>query len=130
MNIAPVQLSREETQKLLGAASGDTALLFLFLKSGNDLSEAAHALRLNETRLSCAVANLRQLGMWQEEQKRTVYNELGGKRDDKGVQVKGCGAIAVDKTNERTDSNDYEKYKGNGEGVQVWKHLACITCGL
>ncbi len=66
MNIAPIEISREEAQKLLGTASGDAALLYIFLKSGNDLSDAAALLRINETKLSCAVATLRQLGLWQE----------------------------------------------------------------
>ncbi len=66
MNIAPIEISREESQKLLGAASGDAALLYLFIKNGNDLSDAAAALRLNEARFSCAAATLRQLGLWQE----------------------------------------------------------------
>ena len=75
MNIAPIQIPREDTQKLLGAASGDAALLYLFLKSGNELTGAADALRLNETRLTCAAATLRQLGLWQETPRTAV---LGG----------------------------------------------------
>lgn len=66
MNIAPIDISREEAQKLLGAASGDAALLYIFIKSGNALADAAVALRMNENRLTCAAATLRQLGLWQD----------------------------------------------------------------
>ena len=74
MNIAPIEISREEAQKLLGTASGDAALLYIFLKSGNDLSDAAALLRINETKLSCAVATLRQLGLWQETPKTILMS--------------------------------------------------------
>ena len=59
-----------DAQKLLGAASGDTALLYIYLKTGGEPAMAADALRLNEQRFSCAAATLRQLGLWQEEQKQ------------------------------------------------------------
>ena len=69
MNIDALQIPKEDVQKLLGAASGDAALLYIYVKSGNDLLSAADALRLNEARFSCAAATLRQLGLWQEVQK-------------------------------------------------------------
>ena len=69
MNIDTIQIPGEDVQKLLGAASGDAALLYIYVKSGNDLLDAAAALRLNEARFSCAAATLRQLGLWQEVQK-------------------------------------------------------------
>ena len=66
MTYQPVTVSTEDVRKLLGAASGDAALLYIYLNSGNDASVAAEVLRLNEARYSCAVATLRQLGLWQE----------------------------------------------------------------
>lgn len=76
MNIEPVYLEKADTQKLLAAASGDSALLYLYLKSGNPLERAAEELRMNEPRLSCAVATLRQLGLWQEKMGATaVFGE-------------------------------------------------------
>lgn len=76
MNIEPVYLEKADTQKLLAAASGDGALLYLYLKSGNPLDRAAEDLRLSEPRLSCAVATLRQLGLWQERMGATaVFGE-------------------------------------------------------
>ena len=75
MNIEPVYMEKAEVQKLLAAASGDGALLFLYLKSGNPFESAAQALQMNETRLSCAAATLRQLGLWQQEQSKPVFGE-------------------------------------------------------
>ena len=67
-----------DAQKLLGAASGDTALLYIYLKSGGEPAMAADALRLNEQRFSCAAATLRQLGLWQEEQKQGSGVQIHG----------------------------------------------------
>ena len=63
-------LNEKNVYKLLSAASGDAALLYLYLLSGNEPGAAAAALQLNETRLQCAQATLRQLGLWEE--KKTV----------------------------------------------------------
>jgi DnaD/phage-associated family protein len=65
MTIQPVSIPAEDVHKLLGAASGDALLLYLYIHSGNDFSDAADALRMNEGKLSCAAATLRQLGLWQ-----------------------------------------------------------------
>ena len=56
-----------DVRRLLSAANADAALLYIYLKSGNSLSAAGDDLGLNETRLSCATALLRQLGLWTEE---------------------------------------------------------------
>lgn len=65
-----INIPMGDVQKLLGAASGDTALLYIYLKSGGEPAMAADALRLNEQRFSCAASTLRQLGLWQEERKQ------------------------------------------------------------
>ena len=75
MNIAPIEFTPEESQKLLGAASGDAALLYIFLKNGNQIVDASETLGLNDTRLTCAAATLRQLGLWQEPSKNVVAGE-------------------------------------------------------
>jgi DnaD/phage-associated family protein len=66
----PIQIPQGDIQKLLGAASGDAALLYIYLKSGNDPALAAQVLRLNDQRFSCAASTLRQLGLWQVESHR------------------------------------------------------------
>ncbi len=67
MNIESVHIPREDVHKLLSAGSGDAALLYLYLHSGNPLQEAASALRLNETRYTCALSTLRQLDLCPQE---------------------------------------------------------------
>lgn len=61
-----IQIPQGDVQKLLGAASGDAALLYIYLKSGGDPAMAAQHLHLTEQRSSCAASTLRQLGLWQD----------------------------------------------------------------
>lgn len=61
-----VTIPRGDVQKLLSAASPDAALLYIFLNSGNRPEEAAKHLNLSESRVQCAGATLRQLGLWPE----------------------------------------------------------------
>ena len=75
MNIDPVTLEKAVVQKLLSAASGDSLLLYLYIKSGNSLETAPQELGLNNTRLECAAATLRQLGLWKEPQPMPMYGE-------------------------------------------------------
>lgn len=75
MNTADLHIEQSDMRKLLGAASGDAALLYLYLRSGNDPEKAAQVLHLNESRLSCAAATLRQLGLWQQEKKVLLAGE-------------------------------------------------------
>ena len=58
-----LKISQKDTRLLLSAASPDAALLYLYLKSGNGMNTAAGDLRMNESRLGCAEATLRQLGL-------------------------------------------------------------------
>ena len=62
-----VTIPQSDVRKLLSAASGDAALLYLFLNSGNRPEDAATELRLTDSRLGCAAATLRQLGLWPQE---------------------------------------------------------------
>ena len=82
MEIPELQISQADVHKLLCAANGDSALLYLYLRSGNDPALAARALHLTDSRLACATATLRQLGLWQEEKQsfrpgreRPLYSE-------------------------------------------------------
>ena len=75
MNTAQVNIEQSDMHKLLSAANGDAALLYLYLRSGNDPSKAGQALNLSQTRLSCAGATLRQLGLWQDERKMPIIGE-------------------------------------------------------
>lgn len=75
MNTADLSIEQSDIRKLLGAASGDAALLYLYLRSGNDPDQAAQTLHLSESRISCAMATLRQLGLWQQERKAVLPGE-------------------------------------------------------
>lgn len=77
-----VTISERDMKALLGAASPDAALLFLYVLGGNDPAAAGRNLHISETRISCAEATLRQLGMWPEERvchiapgERPAYSE-------------------------------------------------------
>lgn len=72
MDTAQLNIEQSHIRKLLGAASGDAALLYLYIHSGNDPEQAQSVLRLNDARLRCAGATLRQLGLWPQEQKKVV----------------------------------------------------------
>ena len=67
MNVENLMIDASDVRKLLGAASGDAALLYLYLRNGNDPEKAGKTLNLNEGRVSCAMAILRQLGLYQAE---------------------------------------------------------------
>lgn len=77
MNTETIQISKSDIHRLLSAGSGDAALLYIYLRSGNPADRAGEELRLTDTRLSCATATLRQLGLWQEEK---VCRILPGER--------------------------------------------------
>lgn len=75
MNTLDINIEQADMRKLLSAASGDAALLYLYLRSGNDPAQAGQVLRLSESRLSCAGATLRQLGLWQEDRRHVIAGE-------------------------------------------------------
>ena len=71
MNAAEVHISRDDVRKLLATASPDAAMVYLYIACGNRVEEAEQAMKMSAGRLSCAVATLRQMGLW-EEPKKTV----------------------------------------------------------
>ena len=75
MNAAELSIEQSDMRKLLGAASGDAALLYLYLRSGNDPAGAGQALNMNQSRLACAGATLRQLGLWREQRRQFISGE-------------------------------------------------------
>ena len=73
MDTEPIRIDQNDMRKLLGAANGDAALLYLYARSGADVSRAEEALHMTESRCSCAVATLRQLGLWAQDQKSHAF---------------------------------------------------------
>lgn len=59
-------IPERDWRKLLAAANGHSALLYLYLRAGGSESQAQHALRLTDAELSTATAFLRQTGLWEE----------------------------------------------------------------
>ena len=72
MTAEAVKIDEISVRKLLGAASPDAALLYIFISSGNAPEEAEQALRLSPSRFSVATATLRQLGLWPEERRSII----------------------------------------------------------
>lgn len=62
-------IPQEDLRKLLGAGSGEAALLYLYIHSGLSAEEAPKALNLSDSAVTCACALLRQLGLWPEERR-------------------------------------------------------------
>ncbi len=75
MNAVELNIEQSDMRKLLSAASGDVALLYLYLRSGNDPESAEQALHIPASRLSCAGAVLRQLGLWQDSRRQFMAGE-------------------------------------------------------
>lgn len=75
MNATQISIEKVNTEKLLGAASGDAALLYLYMKAGNDLAEAQKSLRMSDSRFACAGATLRQLGLWETQKQQFIPGE-------------------------------------------------------
>ena len=83
MNHEAIAVSQNDVRLLLSALSGDAALLYIYIHAGNSHQNAARELGFSESRLSCAAATLRQLGLWPEEKvshiapgERPQYSEV------------------------------------------------------
>ena len=83
MNTEAIAISQNDVRKLLSALSSDAALLYIYIHAGNPADRAGQELRFSESRLSCAAATLRQLGLWPEEKvshiapgERPQYSEV------------------------------------------------------
>ena len=98
MNAESVTISEKDVRRLLGAASPDGVLLYLYIHSGNAFENAEKDLHISASRLSCAAASLRQMGLWPEERpcpiapgERPAYSErdvlqaMDGDNDFRGL---------------------------------------------
>ena len=103
MDTEAVKLETLEVRKLLGTASADAALLYIYLKAGNSLRNAEDDLHMSAGRFSCAGAALRQLGLWEKDKpchamvgERPSYTEqdvLEASRGDNEFEAL-CGEVA------------------------------------
>ncbi len=69
MNFDSITIPAADLRRLLAGASGDAALLYLYIQAGNDPQQAEQALKMPGQRYGCAAATLRQLGLWPEERR-------------------------------------------------------------
>ncbi len=74
MNATELHISQSSVHKLLCAASGDAALLYLYITAGNSPETAEKSLHMTATRYACAAATLRQLGLWPETRNTPVFS--------------------------------------------------------
>ncbi len=66
MEMCDLYIPEQDWRKLLAAASGDAALMYLYIRAGGQAEQAESALRMSQSRADCAAACLKQLGMWPE----------------------------------------------------------------
>ena len=69
-----LQIPKAHIHKLLCAKNPDVSLLYLYVTAGNDPQKAEQELQLSASRLSCATATLRQLGLWPEQKSTPVFS--------------------------------------------------------
>ena len=72
MTAEAIRIDEASVRKLLGAASPDAALLYIYVFSGNLPANAEEALHISSSRMACAAATLRQLGLWPEERRSSI----------------------------------------------------------
>jgi DnaD/phage-associated family protein len=71
MNIEKLTIEETQLRKLMGLKHSDAALLYLYLRSGNAMENAARDLGLHPNQLALAEAGLRQTGLWSDAPKAT-----------------------------------------------------------
>lgn len=69
-----LHIPKDHVHKLLCAKNPDAALLYLYITAGNDPAQAEKDLPLSPSKLSCATAILRQLGLWVQEKNTPVFS--------------------------------------------------------
>ena len=74
MNTNEMLIPKAHIHKLLCAKNPDVSLLYLYVTAGNDPQKAEQELQLSASRLSCATATLRQLGLWPERKNTPVFS--------------------------------------------------------
>lgn len=74
MTAEAIKIDETGVRKLLGAASPDAALLYIFIAGGNAPEDAEAALHIPASRLSIAMATLRQLGLLPEKRPNLIQS--------------------------------------------------------
>lgn len=82
-----IKISSDHVHKLLSAASGDAALLYLYIAAGNIPEDGEKVLNLGSTRYACAAATLRQLGLWPEKKNTPIFSGERPRYSEKDVLI-------------------------------------------
>ena len=72
MKTESIHIEGGDLRRLFAAASADAAMLYLYIRCGNDPDQARPDLQMTQSRFDCAAAALRQLGLWAEEKRLTI----------------------------------------------------------
>jgi DnaD/phage-associated family protein len=75
MDTPVLNIEKKHIDILLTAANADAALLYLYTEAGRSLQDAQKDLHFSATRLECAAALLRQLGLAREEKTHHITGE-------------------------------------------------------
>lgn len=65
MKYTPFYMDTNESEKLILSGNGDAAILFIYLRNGNDIRSAKPILHLSEPQFNNALETLKALGLWQ-----------------------------------------------------------------
>lgn len=71
----PFSIPAADLRKLVGAASPESALVYLYLLGGGDLAQASFTLRLPQMQVDVALASLRQIGLYADHRPSFMRNE-------------------------------------------------------
>ena len=69
MNIENITIDANQLRRLLGLGNPEAALLYLYLRSGNSTDTAARELGMQDNQVALAQADLRQLGLWEQDRR-------------------------------------------------------------
>lgn len=72
MDARTLNLPQDALERLLAAANGDAALLYLYITAQKPLCDAQQALRMSASRYDLASATLQQLGLWPQQTTRCL----------------------------------------------------------
>lgn len=89
MKYESITIEADALRKLMAGASGDSSLLYLYLTAGNPAESAAEALHMTESQHSCALALLRQLGLYDPAKPTFVPGERPSYSENDVLQALG-----------------------------------------
>lgn len=72
MNIETLHIDGGDLRRLFATGNPDAAMLYLYIRCGNEPGRALADLQMSGSRYECAAAVLRQLGMWPEEKRINI----------------------------------------------------------